>query len=218
MERFEDISEDYDVGRSLDDLRNSVELFDGLRQKNMILGAAITELGKSRVPSVESREGGYGYIPIDLNQFMDMMFSVEKLLREDADYAHSEKPYRPCKFLEVGCGPGRNMHVLSATDRFVLEKISGFDIEEEFVKFGRDYFDLGEDIFVADALTFDYGGYDIIYFYRPFHDDDLQVQFERRLIETSKRGAYIVAQLDAELEKSRSLIVKDDTNGIYKRL
>lgn len=218
MERFDDLPEDFDLSRSIDDLKSMVDVLRRTNEKNQLLSAAISGLGKDEMPSTTGREGAYGYIPIDLNQFIDMMLSVEKLLSEDSDYKHSEKPHRPCSFLEVGCGIGRNLHVLRATDRFTLEKITGFDIEPDYIKLGRKVFGIGEDIFVDDALTFDYGGYDIIYFYRPFHDEPLQKKFEKRLIETARRGAYILAQLDSSLEKSRSLIAKDTANGIYKRL
>ncbi len=218
MERFEDLTEDFDLSRSLDELRSMIGVLKRTSDKNLIFSAALSELGKEGLPSTDSREGAYGYIPIDLNQFLDVMLALEVLLANDSDYKHSEKPHRPCNFLEVGCGIGRNLHVLGATDRFTLEKIAGFDIEPEYINMGQELFGFGDDIFVDDALTFDYGGFDIIYFYRPFHDDKLQQKFERRLIKTARRGAYILAQLDSELEKSRSLVVKDSSAGIYKRL
>lgn len=218
MERFENLIEDYDLAQALDDLKSTIGIIDRVRAKNMILAASLTELGKGRLPTLTAGDGAYGYIPIDLNQFLDIMFRLKAILAEDPDYQHSEKPHRPCSFVEVGCGPGRNLHVLGATDCFTLEKISGFDIEPEFVEMGRRYFDLGEDIFVQDALTFDYGGYDIIYFYRPFHDDALQKKFERQVVKTAKSGAYILAQLDSAMDKSRSVVVKDSNLGIYKRL
>lgn len=218
MERFDDLTEDFELGRALDDLGTMISVLRRTRDKNMILGAALTVLGRDDLPATSSREGAYGYIAIDLNQFMDMMLELEGLLAEDPDYQHTDRPHRPCSFLEVGCGVGRNLHILRATDRFTLEKIAGFDVESAYVEAGRKIFGLGEDVFVDDALTFDYGGFDIIYFYRPFHDDKLQRRFEKRLVETARRGAYILAQLDSGLETSRSLVVKNATSGIYKRL
>ncbi len=218
MDRFEDLTEDYALHRALDDVGTLVDNVRLASEKNRILQAALSQIAMDEVSEAESADGSYGYIPLDLNQFFDLLFALEKHLAEDPDYRHTDKPHRPCSFLEVGCGPGRNLHVLHATDRFTFDKISGFDIVQEYIAAGRKYFGLGEDIFQDDALKFDYGGYDIIYYYRPFHEDKLQAKFEKRLISTMKRGAYLLASLDVTLSKSRRLVAKDDLLGIWKRL
>lgn len=218
MERFKDLSDDFDLTRAIDEMRSGIATVERMREKNMLLAAALNGVGRKVLPSSVTKEGSYGYIPLDVNHFLDAMLALEVCLAEDPDYQHSEKPHRLCTFLEVGCGIGRNMHLLGATDRFALERICGFDVVPEYVEIGRKLFGLGETIYVDDALTFDYGGFDIIYFYRPFHDDDLQKQFEKRLIETCRRGAYILAQLDSGLDGSRNLVAKNESQGIFKRM
>jgi hypothetical protein len=113
---------------------------------------------------------------------------------------------------------GRNVYLLQATTRFHFDKIVGFDVVEAYVAAGQKYFGLGPNLFVADCLSFDYGGYDIIYFYRPFVDDEKQKLFETRLIETSKVGAYIIGSVSEFLDESRRLIRKDDGRKIWKRV
>jgi SAM-dependent methyltransferase len=218
VDRFEDLTEDFALHRALDDVGAMVESVRQASEKNRILQAALSQIGMDDFASAESADGSYGYIPLDLNQFFELMFALEKHLADDPDYRHTDKPHRPCSFLEVGCGPGRNLHILRATDRFTFDKISGFDIVPEYVAAGRKFFGLEEDIFQEDALKFDYGGYDIIYYYRPFFEDKLQEKFEKRLISTMKRGAYILASLDVTLAKSRQLVAKDSVLGIWKRL
>ena len=218
MDRFEDLSEDFELRRLMEDLDRLQVTMRRLSDQNLILQSAITQVGMHALGDAVVDEGAYNYIPIDLNQFFELMFDLERILTEDPDYAHTDKPHRPCTFLEVGCGIGRNLHVLRATDRFTLEKICGFDLVPNYIEAARRFFDLGEDAFVQDALTFDYGGFDIVYFYRPFSDDTLQKTFEDRLVTTMKRGAYIVASLDAELSNSRSLVAKGNSGLIWKRL
>jgi len=108
--------------------------------------------------------------------------------------------------------------LLSATTRFHFHKIVGFDIVEAYVAAGRKYFGLGDHLFVDDCLTFDYGDYDVIYFYRPFIDDEKQRLFESRLIDTAKVGAYIVGSGSELLDESRRLIRKDGGRRIWKRV
>jgi hypothetical protein len=218
VKRFEDLPEDYGLLRVMEDL--SV-LFNASRlasEKIRILEAALSEIGQRAIGDVEVAEGRFDYVPLDLNTFFSLLFELEQVLAEDPDYKHTDKPHRPCSFIEVGCGPGRNLHLLKATDRFCFDKISGFDVVKNYIDVGRTFFDLGEDIFLSDAMEFDYGSYDLIYFYKPFSDDDLQTRFENRIITTMKRGAYIACSLDVSLDGSRSLIRKGREHSIWKKL
>lgn len=218
MERFDDISDDFALSRALEEIEEISSAARKAHEKNKIMRAALTQIGVSSIEGAETQEGAYSYIPIDIDEFFDMMFTLEKCLKDDADYRHTDKPHRPVAFLEVGCGHGRNLHLLRATDRFCFEKIAGFDIVPEYVDAGRKFFDLEDDIFADDAFKFDYGGYDVIYFYRPFSDEKMQKKFENRVLKTMKRGAYIAASLSESLETSRRLISKDDRGRIWKRL
>jgi len=218
MDRFDDISDDFALTRALEDLEALRMAAQASHEKNKILRASLNQIGLSAVSDVQIKDGSYSYIPIDLDEFFDMMLRLEACLKDDPDYRHSAKPHRPVSFVEVGCGIGRNLHLLRSTDRFCMEKIVGFDIAPEYVEAGRRYFDLEEDIFVEDAFAFDYGGYDVVYYYRPFSDAAKQKKFEQRVISTMKTGAYIVASLNESLEKSRQLIPKDERGRIWKRL
>lgn len=218
MERFDDISDDIALSRTLEDITGLTSVLTATHEKNKILRAALNQIGVSHIDGVETRKGAYSYIPLDLDEFFDMMFLLETRLSEDPDYRHTDKPHRPVSFLEVGCGHGRNLHLLRATDRFCMEKIVGFDIVPEYVEAGRTFFELGDDIFKDDALTFDYGGFDVVYYYRPFSDEKLQRKFEKRVISTVKRGAYIVASLSDSLDRARELVQKDERGRIWKRL
>lgn len=218
MDRFEDISDDIFLMRALEELDNLSSAVRATHEKNKIMRAAFNQIGSSQIMGIESVKGAYGYIPIDLDEFFDMIFLLEKRLTEDPDYKHSDRPHRPISFIEVGCGIGRNLHLLRATDRFCFEKVVGFDIVPEYIEAGQRVFELGDDIFIDDALEFDYSGYDVVYFYRPFSDEKMQRKFEKRIIETLKPSGYIVASLSESLDRARQLIRKDDRGRIWKRL
>jgi SAM-dependent methyltransferase len=218
LTRFEDIPDDYSLQLALENVSELVRQVRRLQDKLKILQTAITKIGCAELDVVEPDAAAYRYIPLSLDEFFETMFDLEGHLAQDPDYRHTDLAYRPCSFIEVGCGVGRNIYLLSATTRFHFDKIVGFDIVEAYVAAGQKYFGLGSNLFFADCLTFDYGGYDIIYFYRPFVDDDKQKLFETRLIDTSKVGAYIIGSGSEILDESRRLIRKDDGRRIWKRV
>lgn len=224
MERMENLSDDNELVVALNDLSTLYDAARRANEKNKILQAAISQIGMKALEAdpdspenMQPAEGAYEYIPVDLNSFFEQMYDLENVLSKDTDYLHTDLPHRPCSFIEAGCGIGRNLHLLRATNRFALDKICGFDIVEKYVEIGRTAFDLGNDIFKDDVLNFDYGGHDIIYFYRPFHDDALEVKFEKQLVSTMKRGAYVVATMNLSLDTFRELIPKGNSYSIWKR-
>ena len=218
MKRFEDIAGDYYLELGLENLDELVQRIKGMQDKLKILQTAFSGTGCNHLQDVEVGDRAYEYIPIELDEFFDRLFTLERLLVDDPDYRHHDVPYRPCSFLEIGCGVGRNVALLSATSRFRFEKIAGFDVVEPYIAAARKYFDLGEQVFVQDCMTFDYGGYDILYFYRPFTDDDQQTAFEKYLVESCKVGSYIIGCLSISLEHSPRLIPKDEERSIWKRI
>ncbi|WP_372573033.1 methyltransferase domain-containing protein [Ruegeria jejuensis] len=218
MERMDALPEDFDLLRIREDLAELFRIAERANEEKKILAAALNAIGDWSELEIENRDGQFDYIPIDINSFFGLMYDLERALSLDPDYKHSDVLHRPCSFIEVGCGIGRNLHLLRATDKFNFDKIVGFDYSETYVERGRRYFDLGQDIFHDDAMSFDYGSYDIIYFYKPFSEDKLQKKFERHLIETMKPGAYIASFMDVSLDSSRKLIAKGDGHGVWKKL
>ncbi len=218
MTRFEDIPDDYPIQQSLENLEEIVNAFKLMQDKVKILQTAISKIGSAEIEGVETDEASYSYIPLGLDEFFQILFELERHLTNDPDYRHTDLPFRPCSFIEVGCGVGRNVFLLSATTRFHFDKIVGFDVVEAYVAAGRKYFGLEKQLFVADCLTFDYGGYDIIYFYRPFSDEQKQKEFETHLLESTKTGAYIIGCYGELLDDSPRVVRKGDAGKIWKRV
>ena len=188
-----------------------------LLTKTKILAEAFSALDEADF-EFEPSEGAVGYVPLDVSDFIKSLLELETVLKNDPDYRHSDLPYRPCAFLEVGCGTGRNLFLLKHAERFRFAKIVGFDVASKYVEYGRRLYRLDKEMFVDDCLTFDYGGFDVVFFYRPFQDDDQQAAFEGRLIDSMKRGAYLVAHSDETLDDSRQLMRVDDSFDVWKKL
>jgi len=218
MKRIDDLLQDHRLLESIDNLERTTKYMRQIGDVGMILQTALDKIGQQEAESVTPSSGGYGYVPLEMSELFELMFLLEEVLSDDADYKHADLPHRPLKFVEVGCGIGRNVHLLSCTNRFHLEKVDGFDIVEDYINIGHKHFGADLSLFVDDCMTFDYSGYDVIYFYRPLQDERLEMRFEDYLVSSMKSGAYIVGCFNAKLEKSRRLIRKDDGGRIWKRV
>ena len=218
MERFADSHDSFYITEVAEQANELAASIPQMLEKITLLQAAVNSIANVGLDESDTPETSHGYIPLDLGEFFASLFALERVLINDVDYRHAELRHRPCTFLEVGCGPGRITHLLGCTDRFNFEKIHGFDISEEMIKAGRERYGLGSDLFVADCLTFDYSGYDVVYFYRPLSDEDAETAFETRLIETLKPGALIMGAGQVSLDDNRKVVPKDEQHSIYKVL
>lgn len=103
---------------------------------------------------------------------------------------------RPLRFLDVGSGGGTK--VLAATTCF--DFCDGLEYEESSVNSGRRVLELLEPerckLIHGDALEFpDYGEYDVIYYYWPFHSSKNAIKMEERIFAQAKPGTVLLAPL-----------------------
>lgn len=218
MQRAADYEFDEGLDEALAELDQARGRLGTLRDRLFMLQAAYDEIALRGTEGVVAAPGAHGYVPVSLNLLFDGLFALERFLAEDADYAHPELAHRPLRFVEAGCGTGRIVHLLHATDRFAFLDIHGFDLSESMIAAGRERFGLGENIFVADCLGFDYSSYDVIFFYRPIEDEALEIAFEDRIVRQMRRGAYLLCFGARTYHKDRRLLERDGRYGIYKRL
>jgi SAM-dependent methyltransferase len=163
-------------------------------------------------------EGAYHYIPVDLHDFAAALVEIDDFLQADPAYKHKRLRYRPIRFLEVGCGIGRNLFIVKHSGALELESVTGIDIAPHYIAQAKRFFFLSDqEALIADAMTFDYTPFDIVYFYRPFSDEALEARFERQLIKQLRPGAYIVGHLNSVLSKSRALIAKDNLYRVWQK-
>ena len=147
----------------------------------------------------EVPEESYHYIPLDIQRFLQLLISADRFLSLDPDYAKAGQIYRPVRFLEVGCATGRNVLITRASQLLQLESCFGFDINSDQIAVGKSALGLEEELEVADALTFDYGGYDLVYSFRPFQNADMQRKLERQFADSMSKGAYLLQPLGYDI-------------------
>lgn len=121
------------------------------------------------------------------------------------------------RMLEIGPGPGGKM--LRARDQYGLD-VTGIEIVPEYAaEAGRH----GLDVRLGDAADFeDYGSYDLIWFYRPFRDPDLQANLEKLVWDQMAPGAVVIcAGLETQPPDPPFWPELDDwemRRGIYRKL
>ncbi|MEM7057830.1 MAG: class I SAM-dependent methyltransferase [Pseudomonadota bacterium] len=218
MQRTEDYKFDDGLDEALGELDRARGRLGHLRDRLFMLQAAYDEIALRGTQKELVSPEAHAYIPIDLNEFFEGLFELERILAADPDFDHPELAHRPARFVDAGCGTGRLVHLLHATDRMNFLDIHGFDLSEKMISLGRERFGLGEKIFVADCLDFDYSGYDVIFFYRPLEDEALEHQFENRIVEQMRKGAYVFCFGARGLYDDRRLQWRDSRFGIFKRL
>lgn len=143
----------------------------------------------------------HGYIPYPVPQFLELLLRVDLHLSNDPDFDDPEEKYRPVRFLEIGAGRGRNMMMAKLSKLLLIESVAGFDINEAMVEQGRLAFGLQDELSVADALTFDYGGQDVMFSYRPIRVPEIQSQLEEQIVATMDKGAYLLAPMAEDLAR-----------------
>lgn len=161
--------------------------------------------------------GSYDYIPLPMPRFLDLLIQLDLALSHDPAYACDNGRYRPVSFLEIGCGTGRIVELARHAGLCRLDRCHGFDINPDTVAMGRGAFDLDGALTVADALDFDYAPYDVIYSFRPFSDNDLQIRLEARLAATMRDTAYLIAPMSQDLARYPELAPVGQSQEIWQK-
>lgn len=165
----------------------------------------------------DAPDGSYSYIALSVDGFIDAVMELRELMLKDPHRVDDSGALRPVSYLEPGCGPGRNLELIRSSGLFEISQAAGFDIMPEYIALGRELFGLGECLTVDDAMTYDYGGWDVIFTYRPFSDDDAEAAYERRIAETADPGAYIICPLRMGIDELPQIEVLDYGGQIMRK-
>jgi len=157
------------------------------------------------------------YIAIDIPRFLNQLIKLDSLLTTDEAYATDDGKYRPVSFLEVGCGQGRNVIIARDSGIVRFDRLDGFDLNTVMIEGGSTALKLGESLFAADALEFDYGGYDVIFSFRPMANPELQMQLEERMARTMRVGAYLLAPFSLDLSLYPELLMVGGADEIWQK-
>lgn len=115
-------------------------------------------------------------------------------------------------FLDAGCGIGTKCWMAQHEFAFTAH---GIDCCAEYVE---QALDLGVLADVCDIMDFEnYGAYDVVFFYKPFRDDDRETAWELMLHEAMKPGAVLVAGKPSVKPYSWKCLYKQPWKSIWQK-
>jgi SAM-dependent methyltransferase len=132
----------------------------------------------SGISTLTGRPESWGFVPAPTAYVVDQL-----------RVAWSRTPARSPRFLECGSGFG----FVAALAREVGFSVTGIEIEPSYVEISRGLFPSVR-VEEADLTTFDrFGDFDVIYYYKPFAEEDRQARFERRVEAALRPGGIVLA-------------------------
>jgi hypothetical protein len=139
--------------------------------------------------------------------------AVPQLLAARALFPESPSP----KFLDCGSG----LAFVTALARGIGFDATGIEWNEQYVSIARQLFSSARTV-QGDVLAFaGYGDYDVIYYYGPFSDEEVQRRFEEKVEAEAKVGAVIIGNRkasDAWRASNRfQLLAEDGYMGVLLR-
>lgn len=120
---------------------------------------------------------GYPYVRSGHQPFFDCLVRAVEVLN---------RPVQDLHFLEIGCGIGTKCLLAHELGLHV----TGFDVHQAYVDVARDLC-AGIEIETANALDYDYQGFDLIYYHIPLANDDLMFELESRVLTQMDIGAIL---------------------------
>jgi hypothetical protein len=156
-------------------------------------------------------DGEYLYIPLGIDTFLDQLEIVK-----NHSSKHYSIDYEPT-FVDVGSGIGSKL--LLARQLLGYESnICGIEITPEYIEVAKKLVPYAN-IVERNALLIDYCLFDIIYFYCPLRDEKKQKQLEKRIVETAKVGAYIMANLKQSGDELwKQPFLKSIDSNVYQKI
>ncbi|MCA9128174.1 MAG: class I SAM-dependent methyltransferase [Planctomycetales bacterium] len=123
-------------------------------------------------------ERGYPYIRASNASLLNAFRTIEGV---------TGKPLNQVRFLEVGCGLGTKCELA----RQAGMTATGIDLLTEYVNLARQLYPLCA-FEQANALEYNYGCFDVVYYHVPFFGEELVRELEKRLLEQLQCGSMLI--------------------------
>lgn len=158
--------------------------------------------------------GAYTYIPLNIDAYLEQLKAVNSLLR-----ARKSDNFTP-SFIDVGCGIGSKLYLAGANSF----KLFGLDIDRSYIRAAKKL-NPSATLYWKDGRKHDYSPYDVIYFYCPMCNHNLQKELEAKIYSTAKKGAFILANLKQTPDKEDPQhgikpvrVTRSDHGTIYRKV
>lgn len=140
-----------------------------------ILTVAFHNIESSHLSDPKKSEKIHDWVPFPCGSFVDMCLDAFFMMGQDSSK----------KFLDIGCGIGTKVMLAD-----VVFDAYGFDLNEEYLNLAKQ---IGcKKVWKQDAFVYDnYKEFDFVYFYAPFKDESLELEFETRVYQQMKPGSLL---------------------------
>jgi len=137
----------------------------------------------SQRESTNNEDAEYPFVPMDTRQMIEQVQLARATLQKRQENQHIYT------FIDIGCGIG---NVLLAAEQLDFE-VFGIEKDPYPCKIAQKL--IGEtQVRMEDIWDFnDYGKFDVIYYFRPFHDGNTQKRFELHIENSLKPGGILIA-------------------------
>jgi len=130
----------------------------------------------------------YPFIP---HTFLDIYYVLERIEK----YFYDKNLGHPPTFLDAGCGVGNIMLIADA----VGFEASGIDLNPDLIEMAHHLLHNihPEPVLdIADILSYNkYNTFDVIYYFHPLRNGDMERVFEKKVEKEAKVGAIIIAAM-----------------------
>jgi len=178
-----------------------------LKEMNKKLAFAISEIERFHEyqkddERVNPKTSYYGYIPFGIYEYSYLVGRIRDII------VKREIPLSQIKFLEVGCGIGVKMTVAQEILGIYPEQLEGIEIDSNMVALSENF--TRSKVHNIDAFDFkNYSNFNIIYYYVPIANRELECKLERLIEDNLKVGSFIIAigKQDTEFRTSKKYII-----------
>jgi len=157
-----------------------------------------------------NKDGSYEFIPHNTSDNVRAFIMLKQKLIKEPKWSGHKRANGRTKFLDAGCGIGNVM--LTAKSCGLTDEAHGLELFDDTVAQARAFLGLTHDhrnnswsdsksyfsykVYKRDIMTFkSYSHYDVIYFYCPFCDHDMQQKLEEHIENSMKIGAVLIRRL-----------------------
>ena len=160
---------------------------DHEEEKDILFGMINRFIGyftrDSQRESTNNEAAEYPFVPMDTRQMIEQLKLAQATLQKCPE---NERAY---SFIDIGCGIG---NVLLAAEQMDFS-VFGLEKDPFPCKVAQKMF--GEtQVIMEDIWDFtDYNHFDVIYYFRPFHDGNSQRRFELYIENELKPGGILIA-------------------------
>jgi SAM-dependent methyltransferase len=152
--------------------------------RTMVYSCKTTIEGNGSTNEKCRKNGSYHFIPRELEENVRVLQEVDKFISSKGGNIARKK------FLDAGCGIG---NILMLARAIGFGGCYGLEFDDETLKIAKTLNRNEAVIKRRDILTFEkYSQYDVIYFYRPFCNDEKQMLFEEHLYSSMSVGAIVI--------------------------